>query len=82
VVAKKEPPMPFRSADYQGTFNPTELEQLHLAYTCCCELLERCPSTHEDKDRLARLVIRVFEESNHDPELTASRAAELARLFD
>ncbi|MBA8838361.1 hypothetical protein FHW03_001661 [Ochrobactrum sp. RH2CCR150] len=74
--------MPFRSAEYQGTFNPTELEQLQLAYTRCCETLEICPATHEGKDRIARLVMRVFEESNHDPELTAMRAAELARLFD
>ena len=74
--------MPFRSAESQGTFNPTELKLLQQAYSRCCELLERCPSTHEDKDRLARLVMRIFEESNHDHELTALRAAELARLFD
>lgn len=74
--------MPFRSADYQGTYNPTELELLQQAYTQCCDILERCASTHEDKDRLARLVMRIFEESNHDPEITARRSAELARLFD
>lgn len=74
--------MPFRSAEYQGTFNPTELDLLQRAYSRCCELLEGCPATHEDKDRLARLVMRVFEESSHDSELTASRAAALARLFD
>ncbi len=71
--------MPFRSAEYQGTFNPTELKLLQHAYSRCCELLDRCPSTHEDKDRLARIVMRVFEECGHDPELTAIR---VARLFD
>lgn len=74
--------MPFRSAEYQGTYNPSELELLQQAYTQCCDLLERCPSTHEDKDRLARLVMRIFEECSHDPELAASRAAEHARRLD
>jgi hypothetical protein len=73
--------MPFRSVEYQGTFNPTELENLQMAYTRCCEILERCPSSHGDRDSLARLVMRVFEDSNHDPETTATRAAEMTRIL-
>ncbi|TPF76723.1 hypothetical protein FHY56_04310 [Brucella gallinifaecis] len=74
--------MPFRSADYRGNYNPNELALLQDAYNRCCELLGRCPATHKDRDRLARAVMRTFEDSKHDPEIAAQRAAELAKLIE
>jgi len=74
--------MPFRSAAYRGIFSQAELSLLQQAYNRSCELLGRSPSTHDDKDQLARVVIRTFEDSDHDPELTAQRAVELARVFE
>ncbi len=74
--------MPFKNAEYRGYYNPNELALLQAAYNRCCELLGRCPSSHEDRDRLARAVMRTFEDSGHDPELAAQKAADLARLLE
>lgn len=74
--------MPSRSNEYWGTFTQSELALLQKAYSRTCELLGRCPTTHEDKERLARTVIQIFEDSNLDPELTAERAAQTAQQFD
>ena len=71
--------MPFRGSEYRGTYGPSEIALLEHAYKRCCELVGRYPSTDEDKDRLARLVLRVFESSQHDPELAAHNAAQIER---
>lgn len=67
--------MPFRSSQYQGTFTPSDLQVLQAAYNRCCALLERCPTTHEDKDYVARNIIRIFEAGESDPEKIAMIAA-------
>ncbi|MBE0560764.1 MAG: hypothetical protein IH622_08075 [Ochrobactrum anthropi] len=74
--------MPFRSAAYRGIFSQAELSLLQQAYNRSCELLGRSPSTDDDRDQLARVVIRTFEDSDLDPELAAQRASELARVFE
>ncbi len=48
--------MPFRNAQYHGTFRPSDLAILQKAYEECCVLLDRCPTSHEDKDRRSELV--------------------------
>lgn len=69
--------MPFRGAEYRGIYGPEEIALLQQAYNRCCEMVGRCPSSDEEKDRLARLVLRVFESSQHDPELVACNAAQI-----
>ncbi|WP_095448789.1 hypothetical protein [Ochrobactrum quorumnocens] len=67
--------MPFRNAQYQGTFRPAELVILQKAYEECCVLLDRCLTGHEDKDRVARAIIREFERGIHDPVKIAEQVA-------
>lgn len=71
--------MPFRDPSYLGSFNPAELALLQEAYNLCCDVLGRHPTSHDDKDRLARLVIRVFEANGHDPQTIAAKVAEIER---
>lgn len=67
--------MPFRSAQYHGTFRPSDLTILQNAYEECCALLDRCPTSHEDRDRVARAIIREFERGIHDPVKIAEQVA-------
>ncbi|MBR7654221.1 hypothetical protein KCX83_18030 [Brucella oryzae] len=74
--------MPFRGNKYQGTYAPNDLQVLQAAYNRCCVLLERCATTHESKDAVARAVIRAYETGEQDPEKIAEMVAklELARV--
>ncbi|MBC2885304.1 hypothetical protein H7Q97_07780 [Ochrobactrum sp. CM-21-5] len=72
--------MPFRSARYQGTFTPTELHILQMAFNRCCELLDRCPTTHEGREDLARIIIQTFESGKNSPEEIAAVAAKMELL--
>lgn len=84
--------MPFRGNKYQGTYAPDDLQLLQAAYNRCCILLERCATTHESKEALARAIIRTealaraiirtYESGEHDPEKIAEMVAklELARV--
>lgn len=74
--------MPFSAKEYQGSFNQQELALLQEAYNRACQLLQRCPTTHEAKEQLAKLVIRVFEDSDHDPLVTSNRVYEITNLFE
>ncbi|WP_247877611.1 hypothetical protein [Brucella pituitosa] len=67
--------MPFRNARYHGTFRPSDLAILQKAYEECCVLLDRCPTSHEDKDRVARAIIRSFESGVRDPVKIAEQVA-------
>jgi|GEM_PF-277146 len=67
--------MPFRNAQYHGTFRPSDLAILQEAYEECCALLDRCPNSPEDKDRVARAVIREFERGELDPVKIAEHVA-------
>jgi hypothetical protein len=67
--------MPFRDAQYHGTFLPTDLAILQKAYEECCSLLDRCPIHQEDKDRVARAIIREFERGLRDPAKLAEQVA-------
>lgn len=70
--------MPFKSAEYTGVFTPDDLKALQDTYSRCCDLLGQCPTGPEDKDRLARFVIRAFEQSGGQVEMAAIRAASSA----
>ncbi|KAB2655743.1 SETD3 family histone-lysine N-methyltransferase [Brucella tritici] len=74
--------MPFRGNKYQGTYAPNDLQALQAAYNRCCALLDRCPTTHEDKEMLARAIIRAYETGEQDPDNIADIVAklELARI--
>ncbi len=74
--------MPFRGNKYQGTYAPEDLRVLQVAYNRCCAVLDRCPTTHEDKEILARAIIRTYESGVHDPDKIAEIVAklELARV--
>lgn len=70
--------MLFKSADYRGVFTPDDLKAMQDAYNRCCDLLGQCPTIPDDKDRLARLVIRAFEQTGGHVEMAAIRAASFA----
>lgn len=67
--------MPFRNAQYHGTFRPSDLAILQRAYEECCALLDQCPNGHEDKDRVARAIIREYERGVQDPVRIAEHVA-------
>ncbi|KAB0570831.1 hypothetical protein J3U99_12955 [Brucella pituitosa] len=67
--------MPFKGSQYYGTFTPEDLQLMQVAYNRSCALLERCPTTHEAKDDLARAIIRTFQSGECDPEKIAAIAA-------
>ncbi len=73
--------MPFESEIYRQIFSSEELEQVRMSYVRCCDLLGTWPNTHESEILLAQFVLRAFEESNHDPELTALRAFEIVQML-
>lgn len=69
--------MPFRGAQYRGTFMPEDLQVMQAAYNKSCVLLERCPKTHISKNDLAREVIKTFETGKSDPDKIAKIAVQL-----
>lgn len=73
--------MPFKNGEVYGAFSPEDLKLLQEAYNLTCEKLNRCPTSHEEKNRLARLVIRVFSQGQRDPAAIASEAIALEKAF-
>ncbi|MBQ0707300.1 MULTISPECIES: hypothetical protein [unclassified Ochrobactrum] len=69
--------MPFRGNRYQGTYAPGDLQVLQAAYNRCCAFLDRCPTTHVDKETLARVIISTYEAGEYDPEKIAEIVAKL-----
>lgn len=69
--------MPFRGNKYQGTYAPEDIQVLQAAYNRCCGFLDRCPTTHEDKETLARAIIRTFESGEQNPDRIAEIVAKL-----
>ncbi|PQZ26383.1 hypothetical protein CQZ93_20810 [Ochrobactrum vermis] len=69
--------MPFRGNKYQGTYAPNDLQLLQAAYNRCCVLLDRCSTTHESKEALARAIIRTYESGEQDPDKIAEIVAKL-----
>ena len=67
--------MPFRGKEYHGTFAPEDLQLMQAAYNRSCALLDRCPTTHEAKNELARVIIRTYQSGESDPEKIAAIAA-------
>ncbi|OYR16543.1 hypothetical protein CEV32_4176 [Brucella rhizosphaerae] len=67
--------MPFRGSQYHGTFTPQDLQLMQAAYNQSCALLDRCPTTHEAKNDLARAIIRTFQSGECDPGKIAAIAA-------
>lgn len=67
--------MPFREEIHRGTYRPNELKILQQAYNESCILLGRCPTTHQDKARMAKAVLSVFENGDHDPMSIAEKVA-------
>lgn len=67
--------MPFRDKAHHGSFRPNELELLQQAYNEACVLLDRCPTTHEYRSRMAKSVIRSFEAGERDPYKIAEQVA-------
>lgn len=68
--------MPFRGAQYRGTFTPEDLQVIQAAYNKSCVLLERCPITHVARNDLAREIIKIFETGESDPDRIAEIAAQ------
>lgn len=47
---------------------------IQRAHTKACEMLNRCPKTHESGDRLARIVMRLFDQGVRDENNIAWKA--------
>ena len=72
--------MTFKYFEKKGIFQPVEVEALQNAYNECCLLLQRCPTSHPEKDRLAKAVLSLFENGQTDPVQIAERLAVLETL--
>lgn len=73
--------MPFRNADTYGTFTPEDLKILQEAYNLTCEKLQRCPTSHDEKNKLARLVIRVYLSGETEPCLISEKTINLEKEY-
>ncbi len=73
--------MPFRNADTYGTFAPEDLQILQETYNLTCEKLGRCPTSHKEKNKLARLVIRVYSSGETEPKIISEKAIDLEKLY-
>ncbi|WP_245257278.1 MULTISPECIES: hypothetical protein [Pseudochrobactrum] len=72
--------MPFQKTDYLGIYKPEQIKTLQTAYNEVCEILGYCPTTDENKDQLARTVIRIYESGIKDPKEIAGLIARIENL--
>ncbi|MDM7851742.1 hypothetical protein [Pseudochrobactrum kiredjianiae] len=72
--------MPFRKSDYLGIYKPEQLNTLQAAYNETCEILGHCPTTDENKNQLARTVIRIYESGIQDPHEIANLIVQIENL--
>lgn len=72
--------MPFQKSDYLGVYKPEQLKVLQAAYDEVCEILGCCPTTTNNKDQLARTVIRIFESGIQDPHRIAELIIQIEKL--
>lgn len=73
--------MPFTKSDYLGSYTPSQLDTLQSAYNEVCHILNRCPLTDENREVLARTVIRIYEQGQKDPHIIARKIAEIEELL-
>ncbi|ATU94985.1 hypothetical protein [Phyllobacterium zundukense] len=59
----------------QLTYSSQDWDIMQRAHTKASELLGRCPSTHENANRLARTVMNLFNRGLRDAEVLAWIAA-------
>lgn len=61
-------------------FQPADIRVLQNAYNLACEKLGRCPSTQSEKDKLAKMVIRIYEGGERLPEEIAALVYRIKNL--
>lgn len=59
----------------QNNYSPEEWDLMQRAHDKASEMLHRCPKTHENADRLARTVMKLFGQGLRDEDVIASKAA-------
>ena len=59
----------------QLTYSSHDWDVMQCAHAKASELLGRCPSTHENANRLARTVMKLFDRGLRDAEVLAWIAA-------
>ena len=72
--------MPFQKSDYLGIYKPDQLKTLKAAYNEVCEILGYCPTTDENKDELARTVMRIYESGIQTPHEIAKLITQIENL--
>ncbi|HWD12017.1 hypothetical protein P8H26_01390 [Pseudochrobactrum sp. sp1633] len=72
--------MPFQKSDYLGIYKPEQLDTLQTAYDEVCEILGYCPTTDDNKNQLARTVIRIYESGIQNPHEIARLIAQIENL--
>lgn len=58
----------------ENAYSTEDWDLMQRAHTTASEMLHRCPKTHENADRLARTVMRLFDQGVRDENIIASRA--------
>jgi hypothetical protein len=58
------------------TYNPEGLATMQRAHQMASAILRRDPTTHEHVDRLARIVMKLFDQGLRDVEAIARKAAD------
>ncbi len=63
-------------------FKPDDMRILQDAYNLTCEKLGQCPSSQSEKDKLAKMIIRIYEGGEQDPEEIAALVYRIRSLRD
>ncbi|MFK4824830.1 hypothetical protein ACI0FM_08585 [Paenochrobactrum sp. BZR 588] len=74
--------MPFTNGPANGVFVPEDLVVMQKAYEITCNKLNICPKTYEEKNRIARLVMRVFRKGENNPHAIALQTVALETTYN
>lgn len=66
----------FLTHDASRTYTSEDWETMRRALEMASVILQRDPTTHEHADRLARCVMKLFDQGMRDTKLIAAKAAE------
>ncbi|OYR15632.1 hypothetical protein [Brucella rhizosphaerae] len=73
--------MPFRSAGIRGAYSPSEVQIMRAAYDSCVTQVGHSSVTDEELEDFARIIIRLFEDGERDPETIAERCIDISKLM-
>lgn len=73
--------MPFSNGPAHGIFVPDDLAVMQKAYEITCKKLDVYPKTYDEKNRIARLVMKVFCRGETNPQAIALQTIALEATY-